>query len=92
MIETTSGVNIWTDSAAAIARINVLSWSMHKGRRLAISLFSEIIDMIPVTVKVKWITQSTSRQWNGKEETDTVIRNQYHSIKFSAKKHIACNW
>jgi len=58
-IDTTSELQIWTDSAAALSRIRFLSWSLHTGRTPAntdiVSLISRIIKTIPVTVRLNWI-------------------------------------
>jgi len=57
--DTSSGVTIWTDSAASLARVRFLSWSKHTGRPPAnadiVSLLAELIHTLLIAAEVTWI-------------------------------------
>ena len=87
MIDTTSEVKIWTDSAAALSRIRFLSWSLHTGRTPAntdiVSLISRIIKTIPVTVRLNWIKAHQDADRKAKKLTVEAQMNITVDVKAS---------
>jgi Reverse transcriptase (RNA-dependent DNA polymerase) len=67
-INTTSTVNIWSDSAASISRISFLSWTLHTGRPPAnadiVAIIASEIKTLQVNIQLRWIKAHQDKNKN----------------------------